>query len=83
MAQARASLERYAAKCATSHLTAELGEIQPQFCENGQLLLEVITEVDANYAEIAARPVALPYTRSSLSITSAPIERRSICNSAD
>jgi methyl-accepting chemotaxis protein len=55
MAQTRASLERHAARSAMSHLTADLGEMQSEFCKNSQLLLEVITEVDANYAESASR----------------------------
>ncbi len=55
MAQARASLERHAARNAMSHLTTDLGEMQSEFCKNSQLLLDVITEVDANYAESAAR----------------------------
>jgi methyl-accepting chemotaxis protein len=55
MAIARASLEQHAAKSAMTHLTADLGEMQSEFCKNSQLLLEVITEVDANYAESAAR----------------------------
>jgi methyl-accepting chemotaxis protein len=54
-AGARASLEQHAARSAMSHLTADLGEMQSEFCKNSQLLLEVITEVDANYAESASR----------------------------
>jgi methyl-accepting chemotaxis protein len=38
-----------------NHLSADLGEMQSEFCKNSQLLLEVITEVDANYAESVTR----------------------------
>jgi methyl-accepting chemotaxis protein len=38
-----------------SHLGADLGGMQSEFCKNSQLLLEVITEVDANYAESVTR----------------------------
>ena len=55
MAQARTSLEQHVAGEAMSHVTAELGEMQTEFCKNSQLLLEVITEVDANYAENVVR----------------------------
>jgi methyl-accepting chemotaxis protein len=55
MAQARASLEEHAASSAMSNLSADLGEMQSEFCKNSQLLLEVITEVDANYAESVTR----------------------------
>jgi hypothetical protein len=55
MAGARVSLEQHAARSAMGHLTADLGEMQSGFCKNSQLLLEVISEVDANYAESASR----------------------------
>jgi methyl-accepting chemotaxis protein len=55
MAQAHASLEQHAAGCAMSRLTTDLGEMQLEFCKNSRLLLEVITEVDANYAESVTR----------------------------
>jgi methyl-accepting chemotaxis protein len=55
MSQAYASLERHAASSAMSHLGADLGGMQSEFCKNSQLLLEVITEVDANYAESVTR----------------------------
>jgi methyl-accepting chemotaxis protein len=55
MAGARASLDRRAANSAMNHLSADLGEMQSEFCKNSQLLLEVITEVDANYAESVTR----------------------------
>jgi len=55
MAEARASLEKHVAGNAISQVTVELGEMQTEFCRNSQLLLEVITEVDANYAENVVR----------------------------
>ena len=55
MAQAQASLERHVASSAMSHLIADLGEMQTEFCNNSKLLLEVITEVDANYEESVTR----------------------------
>lgn len=55
MSEAHASLERHVASNAMSRLTADLGEMQSEFCRNSQLLLEVITEVDANYEESVTR----------------------------
>jgi methyl-accepting chemotaxis protein len=55
MAQAHASLEQHATSGAMNGLTTDLGEMQLEFCKNSQLLLEVITEVDANYAESVTR----------------------------
>jgi methyl-accepting chemotaxis protein len=55
MALAHASLEQHEANSAMSHLSTDLGEMQSEFCKNSQLLLEVITEVDANYAESVTR----------------------------
>jgi len=55
MTHARASLEQHAAGSAMNHLSADLGEMQSEFCRNSRLLLEVIIEVDANYAEGVAR----------------------------
>ena len=55
MTHARASLEQHAAGSAMNHLSADLGEMQSEFCRNSRLLLEVITEVDANYAESVTR----------------------------
>jgi methyl-accepting chemotaxis protein len=54
---ALASLEQHEASCAMSQLVTDLGEMQVEFCKNSQLLLEVITEVDANYAESVNRLV--------------------------
>ncbi len=55
MAEARASLEQHETSAALSRLVADLGEMQAEFARNGELLLEVITEVDANYAESVER----------------------------
>jgi methyl-accepting chemotaxis protein len=55
MAEARASLEQHEASCAMSHLVNDLGEMQAEFCKNSQLLLDVISEVDENYAESVSR----------------------------
>jgi methyl-accepting chemotaxis protein len=55
MSLARASLEQHAANSAMSHLGSDLSKMQSEFCRNSQLLLEVITEVDANYAESVTR----------------------------
>ena len=55
MAAAHASLEQKEASSAISHLVADLSEMQSEFSKNGQLLLEVITEVDSNYAESVSR----------------------------
>jgi methyl-accepting chemotaxis protein len=55
MSNAQASLKHHEASGAMSHLGADLGEMQSEFCKNSQLLLEVITEVDANYAESVTR----------------------------
>lgn len=55
MTVACASLERHVAGNAMSRLTADLGEMQTEFCNNSKLLLDVITEVDANYEESVTR----------------------------
>jgi methyl-accepting chemotaxis protein len=55
MAGARESLEQHEASSAMNQLVADLGEMQTEFARNGQLLLEVITEVDANYEESVNR----------------------------
>jgi methyl-accepting chemotaxis protein len=55
MAGARESLEQHEASSAMSQLVADLGEMQAEFARNSQLLLEVITEVDANYEESVNR----------------------------
>jgi methyl-accepting chemotaxis protein len=55
MAEAHASLEEHEASDAMSHLVADLTGMQTEFNKNGQLLLDVITEVDENYAENVER----------------------------
>jgi methyl-accepting chemotaxis protein len=55
LAVARESLEQHEASGAMSHLVADLGEMQSEFAGNSHLLLEVITEVDANYEESVSR----------------------------
>jgi methyl-accepting chemotaxis protein len=55
MAEARASLEEHEASSAMSQLVGDLDKMQAEFAKNGQLLLDVITEVDANYAESVDR----------------------------
>lgn len=55
LAGARESLEQHEASSAMSHLVADLSEMQAEFARNSQLLLDVITEVDANYEESVNR----------------------------
>lgn len=55
MAESRASLEQHEASSAMNQLVADLGAMQAEFAKNSQLLLDVITEVDANYAESVDR----------------------------
>jgi methyl-accepting chemotaxis protein len=51
MAEAQTSLQQHESNEAMSHLVADLNEMQIEFNKNSHLLLEVITEVDENYAE--------------------------------
>ena len=53
--EAKASLEANTKTHVMGNLVAELSEMQREFNNNSQLLLEVITDVDANYAENVAR----------------------------
>ncbi len=55
IAEARASLERHESDQAMKHLVADLEAMQAEFNKNGELLLDVITEVDENYAENVLR----------------------------
>ena len=55
MADAKLSLDNYESNEGMHNLIAGLGEMQMEFGKNGNLLLEVITEVDANYAECIHR----------------------------
>jgi methyl-accepting chemotaxis protein len=51
MADAKSSLEQYESNTGMQNLIAGLSEMQQEFCKNGELLLEVINEVDSNYKE--------------------------------
>jgi methyl-accepting chemotaxis protein len=55
MAEARVSLEEHESNETMNHLVADLSEMQAEFGHNSQLLLEVITDVDANYEENVRR----------------------------
>ena len=55
LAEAHASLMRHESSSAMDHLVSDLTGMQMEFNKNGQLLLEVITEVDENYAENVQR----------------------------
>jgi methyl-accepting chemotaxis protein len=55
LAVAKESLQQHEASSAMNHLTADLSEMQAEFAGNSQLLLDVITEVDANYGESVNR----------------------------
>ena len=55
MAGARESLVQHEASNAMGQLVSDLSEMQTEFGKNSQLLLDVITEVDANYAESVDR----------------------------
>jgi methyl-accepting chemotaxis protein len=51
LAEAQASLKQHESSEAMNQLVADLNGMQTEFNKNGQLLLDVITEVDTNYAE--------------------------------
>jgi methyl-accepting chemotaxis protein len=55
LAEARESLQEHEASGAMNHLVADLNEMQSEFASNSQLLLDVITEVNANYEESVDR----------------------------
>jgi methyl-accepting chemotaxis protein len=55
LAGARLSLEEYESKAGMQQLVSGLGEMQHEFLKNSELLLEVISEVDASYAETIER----------------------------
>ena len=55
MAAAHASLEQHEASSAMRSLVTDLGIMQTEFSRSSDLLLQVITEVDANYAESVHR----------------------------
>jgi methyl-accepting chemotaxis protein len=51
LADSRAALVEHETSSAMNHLVEDLSGMQTEFAKNSQLLLDVITEVDANYAE--------------------------------
>ena len=55
MAEAKSSLEQYESNVGMHNLIAGLSEMQQEFSKNGEMLLEVISEVDANYEESITR----------------------------
>jgi methyl-accepting chemotaxis protein len=55
MAEAHASLEEHEHNDAMTNLVTDLTGMQVEFDKNSKLLLEVITEVDSNYAENVQR----------------------------
>ncbi len=55
LTEAQASLKEHESNEAMNHLVADLNDMQLEFDKNSHLLLEVITDVDANYAENVQR----------------------------
>jgi methyl-accepting chemotaxis protein len=55
LTDARATLEQYESKNGMENLVAGLGDMQQEFLNNSELLLNVISEVDTNYAETIDR----------------------------
>ena len=55
LAGAQASLQHHEADNSMNHLIEDLGSMQQEFSENGELLLGVISEVETNYAETVKR----------------------------
>jgi len=55
LVRAKESLQQQEASSAMNHLASDLGAMQLEFAKNSQLLLDVITEVDANYEESVNR----------------------------
>ncbi len=53
--EAKESLRQHEARGAMSQLVSDLSEMQTEFAGNSHLLLDVITEVDANYEESVSR----------------------------
>ncbi|HEY1802924.1 MAG TPA: methyl-accepting chemotaxis protein [Terracidiphilus sp.] len=52
---AQASLRQHEAKNSMNHLIEDLSGMQQEFSKNGELLLQVICEVEANYTETVTR----------------------------
>jgi methyl-accepting chemotaxis protein len=55
LAEANLSLQEHESNDAMTQLVSDLTDMQMDFDKNGRLLLDVITEVDANYADNVAR----------------------------
>jgi methyl-accepting chemotaxis protein len=55
MADAQEALMRFETNNSMSHLVEDLSAMQQEFSKNGELLLQVITEVETNYAESVNR----------------------------
>ena len=55
VADAEVSLKQHEANNSMSHLVDDLSSMQQQFSMNGELLLEVISEVETSYAESVNR----------------------------
>lgn len=55
MAEAQAALKRFEADRTMGHLVEDLGQMQEEFSKNGELLLDVISEVETTYAESVTR----------------------------
>jgi methyl-accepting chemotaxis protein len=55
MKEAHTALAQYQSGDELSHLIAGLTEMQNDFCRNSNMLLEVVGELDANYAESVTR----------------------------
>ncbi|MGC1460806.1 MAG: methyl-accepting chemotaxis protein [Terracidiphilus sp.] len=51
LAESKLSLEQYESNTGMQNLILGLSDMQQEFTKNGQLLLDVISEVDANYEE--------------------------------
>ena len=55
LGNAKEALHRQEVKVAMSHFADDLDSMQEDFSRNGELLLEVITDVDSNYREMTSR----------------------------
>ncbi len=55
MTAAQAALSKFEANRSMSHLVEELSAMQQEFSKNGELLLQVISEVEENYAQSVTR----------------------------
>ena len=55
MTAAQAALSKFEANSSMSHLVEDLSAMQQEFSKNGELLLQVISEVEENYAQSVTR----------------------------